>query len=225
MVVVFIAGKPLAMPWVKDNADAVLVQWYGGEKQGRTLADILTGSINPSGRLNVSFPRSTGNSPSYYNHFITDRNEPFDRPGSPEEPKGHYIFDKPDPLWDFGYGLSYTTFKYQSCSLKDSVFSSTATIKIDVEIENTGMRDGKEVVQLYVRDKVSSVATPVQQLKAFKKELIKAGKRAKITLEVPVSELGLYNDKMQYVVEPGEFDIQVGSAADNIYFHKTITVK
>jgi beta-glucosidase len=225
MVVVFIAGKPLAMPWVKDNADAVLVQWYGGEKQGRTLADVLTGSINPSGRLNVSFPRSTGNSPSYYNHFITDRNEPFDRPGSPEEPKGHYIFDKPDPLWDFGYGLSYTTFKYQSCTLKDSVFTSTGTIKVEVEIENAGIRDGKEVVQLYVRDKVSSVATPVQQLKAFRKELIKAGKRTKITLEVPVSELGLYNDKMQYVVEPGEFDIQVGNAADNIYFHKTITVK
>lgn len=225
IIVVFIAGKPLAMPWVKDNADAVLVQWYGGEKQGRTLADILTGAINPSGRLNVSFPRSTGNSPSYYNHFITDRNEPFDSPGSPEEPRGHYIFDKPDPLWDFGYGLSYTSFKYLSCNLTDSVFTSKGTIKVAVELENTGTRDGKEVVQLYVRDKVSSVATPVQQLKAFKKELVKAGKRIKIMLEVPVSELGLYNDKMQYVVEPGEFDIQVGSAADNIYFHKLITVK
>ncbi len=102
---------------------------------------------------------------------------------------------------------------------------SKGTIKVAVELENTGTRDGKEVVQLYVRDKVSSVATPVQQLKAFKKEPVKAGKRIKIMLEVPVSELGLYNDKMQYVVETGEFDIQVGSAADNIYFHKTITVK
>jgi beta-glucosidase len=225
MVVVFIAGKPLAMPWVKENADAVLVQWYGGEKQGRTLADILTGAVNPSGKLNVSFPRSTGNTPCFYNHFVTDREEPFDRPGTPEEPKGHYIFDTPEPLWNFGHGLSYTSFKYLNCTLADSVFDEKGTIKVEVEVENTGTRDGKEVVQLYVRDKVSSVATPVQQLKAFKKELIKAGKRAKITLEVPVSELGLYNDRMKYVIEPGEFDIQIGTASDNIAFHKTITVK
>jgi len=175
--------------------------------------------------LNVSFPRSTGNSPSYYNHFITDREEPFDRPGSPEEPKGHYIFDTPDPLWNFGYGLSYTSFKYTNCVVKDSVLTAKDIIRVEVDVENTGLRDGKEVVQLYIRDKFSSVATPIQQLKAFKKELIRAGKHVKITLEVPVSELGLYNDKMQYVVEPGEFDIQIGSASDNIYFHKTITIK
>ncbi|AYL93890.1 glycoside hydrolase family 3 N-terminal domain-containing protein [Mucilaginibacter celer] len=225
MVVIFIAGKPLAMPWVKDNADAVLVQWYGGEKQGRTLADILTGVVNPSGHLNVSFPRSTGNSPSFYNHYVTDRNEPFDQPGSPEEPKGHYIFDRPDPLWAFGEGMSYSNFKYVSCTVKDSVLNENGTINVEVEIENTGNRDGKEVVQLYVRDKVSSVATPVQQLKAFKKELIKAGARVKINLHVPVSELGLYNDRMKYVVEPGEFDIQVGGASNQIVFHKTVSVK
>jgi beta-glucosidase len=226
MIVVFIAGKPLAMPWVKDNADAVVVQWYGGEKQGRALADILTGAVNPSGKLNVSFPRSTGNTPTYYNHFVTDREEPFDSPGTPEDPKMHYIFDKPEPVWNFGYGLSYTSFKYVSCTLKDTVFSATGgTVKVEVEVENTGTRDGKEVVQLYVRDKFSSVATPVQQLKAFNKVLIKAGKREKVTLEVPISELGLYNDKMQYVVEPGEFEIQVGGASDNIVFNKTIVVK
>ena len=225
MIVVFIAGKPLAMPWVKDNADAVLVQWYGGEKQGRVLADILTGAVNPSGKLNVSFPRSTGNTPSYYNHFITDRNEPFDSPGTPEEPKGHYIFDKPDPLWSFGYGLSYTNFKYLSCTIKDSLLAANDVIRAEVEIENTGTRDGKEVVQLYIHDKVSSVATPVQQLKAFKKELIRAGERKKIVLEVPVSELGLYNNKMKYVIEPGEFDIQIGGSSDQINFHKIIIVK
>lgn len=225
MVVVFIAGKPLAMPWVKEHADAVVVQWYGGEMQGRAMADILTGRINPSGRLNISFPRSTGNTPSYYNHFITDREEPFDQPGSPDEPKGHYIFDKPDPLWNFGYGLSYTQFKYQRCVVRDSVLSATDTLRIEIEIENTGARDGKEVIQLYVRDKVSSVATPIQQLKAFKKEFVPAGKRAKVTLKVPVSELGLYNERMKYVIEPGEFDIQIGSASDNIMFHRTITVQ
>ncbi len=224
MVVVFIAGKPLAIPWVKENADAVLVQWYGGEQQGRSLADILTGAVNPSGRLNVSFPRSTGNTPCYYNHFATDRNEPFDRPGSPQEPKGHYIFDRPDPLWSFGYGLSYSHFNYLNCIIKDTVLTTKGIIKVEVEVENTGVMDGKEVVQLYVSHKFSSVATPVQQLKAFKKEGIKAGKRAIVTLEVPVSELGVYNDRMEYVVEPGELDIQIGSACDHIFFHKTIRV-
>ncbi|WP_114936874.1 glycoside hydrolase family 3 N-terminal domain-containing protein [Mucilaginibacter endophyticus] len=226
MIVVFIAGKPLAMPWVKDNADAVLIQWYGGEKQGRTIADILTGAVNPSGRLNVSFPRSTGNTPCFYNHYVTDREEPFDQPGTPEDPKMHYIFDKPEPVWNFGYGLSYTSFKYSNCTLADSVFSAKGgTIKVFVDVENTGNRDGKEVVQLYIHDKFSSVATPVKQLKAFNKVLIKAGKRTTVTLEVPVSELGLYNEKMQYVVEPGEFEIQIGKAADDIVFTKTITVK
>jgi beta-glucosidase len=225
MIVVFISGKPLAMPWVKKNADAVLVQWYGGEMQGRTIADILTGVVNPSGKLNVSFPRSTGNSPSYYNHYATDRNEPFDRPGTPEEPGGHYIFDKPDPLWDFGFGLSYSTFKYISCHIADSVLSAKDTIAVDVNIANTGNRDGKEVIQLYIKDKVSSVATPVQQLKAFRKVLIKANDHAKITLRVPVSELGLYDERMQYVVEPGEFEVQIGNSADNIFVNKTVVVK
>lgn len=225
MIVVFISGKPLAMPWVKKNADAVLVQWYGGEMQGRTIADILTGVVNPSGKLNVSFPRSTGNSPSYYNHYATDRNEPFDRPGTPEEPGGHYIFDRPDPLWDFGFGLSYSTFKYINCHVADSVLSAKDTISVDVNIANTGNRDGKEVIQLYIKDKVSSVATPVQQLKAFKKVLIKTNDQVKITLKVPVSELGLYNERMQYVVEPGEFEVQIGNSADNIFVSKTVVVK
>lgn len=224
-IVVFIAGKPLAMPWVKENANAVLVQWYGGEKQGRTLADILTGVVNPSGKLNVSFPRSTGTLPCFYNHFATDRNEPFDSPGSLTDPKGHYIFDHPDPLWDFGEGLSYTTFQYISCSISDTVLNAKDTIRLEVDVKNTGNKDGKEVVQVYVHDIVSSVATPVQQLKAFKKELIKKGQHIKFHLEIPVSELGLYNERMEYVVEPGAFELQIGSAANHINFVKTINVQ
>jgi beta-glucosidase len=224
-IVVFIAGKPLAMPWVKENANAVLVQWYGGEKQGNTLADILTGVVNPSGRLNVSFPRSTGNTPIYYNHFVTDRNEPFDRPGSPQDPKGHYIFDRPDPLWAFGTGMSFTTFQYLNCRIADSVLTAKDVIKIAVDVKNTGNRDGKEVIQVYVRDKVSSVATPIQQLKAFSKQLIPKGQTRTVQLEIPVSELGLYNERMKYVVEPGAFELQIGAAADNIHFTKVIQVK
>ena len=209
MVVVLIAGKPLAMPWVKENADALLVQWYGGEQQGRSLADILVGKVNPSGRLNVSFPRSTGNTPCFYNHFITDRNEPFDQPGSPEEPKGHYIFDAPDPLWSFGSGQSYTTFEYVDCALSDSVLTDKDQLTVTVKVKN----------------RFSSVATPIRQLKAFRKDLIKAGATNTFTLKLPISELALWNARMQEVVEPGEFEIQIGSAADNIHFTKVITVK
>ena len=224
MIVVLIAGKPLAMPWVKENADAVLVQWYAGEQQGCTLADILLGKVNPSGKLNVSFPRSTGNTPCFYNHFVTDREEPFDQPGTPEEPKGHYIFDKPEPLWNFGHGKSYTTFDYVDCALSDTLLVASDTLKVSVTIKNTGRRDGKEVVQLYVRDKVSTVATPIQQLKAFQKVLIKPGESQCVELSLPIAELALYNAKMEEVVEPGDFEIQIGAASDDIRFKKTITI-
>lgn len=225
VIVVLIAGKPLVMAWAEKEADAVLVQWYAGERQGQALADILTGKVNPSGRLNVSFPRSTGNTPCFYNYYPTDREQQFDSGGSPEEPKGHYIFEKPYALWNFGYGLSYTDFKYTDCSLNDSVFTAGDTLTAVVEVENAGPVDGKEVVQLYVQDKISSVATPVQQLKAFKKEAIPAGRRKKIRLEVPLSELALYNVRMERVVEPGEFEIRIGSSSDRIFFRRTIVVR
>lgn len=225
MVVVFISGKPLVMTWAKENADAVLTQWYAGEQQGRSMADILVGNVNPSGRVNVSFPRSTGNTPCFYNYFPTDRVQRFDRPGTYEEPAGHYIFEHPYALWEFGYGLSYTEFSYTDCNLSDSIFSDRGKLTATIEIENTGKRDGKEVVQLYVRDKISSVATPIKQLKAFKKVLVKAGKKETVTLELPISELALYDARMKHIVEPGEFEIQIGSSSDRIHFNKTIMVK
>lgn len=225
LIVILIAGKPLVMSWAEREADAVLVQWYAGEQQGNALANILTGRVNPSGHLNVSFPRSTGNTPCFYNYFPTDREQQFDSGGSPEEPKGHYIFEKPYALWNFGYGLSYTDFRYNDCVLNDSVFTAADTLSVVVEVENIGKTDGKEVVQLYVKDKFSSVATPVQQLKAFAKENIPAGKRKKFRLKVPIQELALYNDRMERVVEPGEFEIRIGSASDRIVYNRTIVVK
>lgn len=225
MIVVFIAGKPLVMTWAKENADAVLAQWYAGEQQGRSMADILVGNVNPSGRVNVSFPRSTGNTPCFYNYYPTDRVQRFDRPGTYEEPAGHYIFEHPYALWEFGYGLGYSDFKYSDCTLNDSIFSDQGTIKVTVEVENTGKQDGKELVQLYVRDKISTVSTPIKQLKAFKKVLVKAGEKETVTLEVPMSELALYDVRMKHVVEPGEFEVQIGSSSDRIHFNKTIVVK
>ena len=123
MIVVLITGKPLVLSWAKENADAILVQFYAGEQQGNSMAEILLGKVNPSGRLNISFPRSTGNIPCYYNYYPTDREQWFDQGGSPDDPKGHYIFEKPYALYNFGYGLSYTDFKYNTCTLSDSILS------------------------------------------------------------------------------------------------------
>lgn len=225
MIVVLITGKPLVLSWVKENADAIIVQFYAGEQQGNSMADILVGNVNPSGRLNISFPRSTGNTPCYYNYYPTDREQWFDQGGSLDNPAGHYIFEKPYALYNFGYGLSYTDFKYNTCALSDTIFSDQGKLTVNVEVENTGKRAGKEVVQLYIRDKISSVSMPVQQLKAFKKVDLKAGEKTMVTLELPISELALYNASVRRVVEPGEFEIQVGSSSDRIHHNKTITVK
>lgn len=224
LIVVPIAGKPLAIPWVKEHADALLVQWYAGEQQGRAMADILFGRVNPSGRLNVSFPRFTGNTPCFYIHFVTDREEPFDHPGTPDEPKEHYIFDAPDPLWNFGAGLSYTTFDYERCLLSDSVLAISDTIRVEVTVRNSGPVDGKEVVQLYVRDKVSTVAIPIQQLKALSKVTLSRGERHALVLSVPVCELSLFDADSHEIVEPGDFEIQIGAASDDIRFRRTEVV-
>lgn len=225
VVVVLITGKPLVMTWAKENADAVVLQFYGGEQQGNAMADVLLGKVNPSGRLNVSFPRSTGNTPCYYNYYPTDRETVFDKGGSLDEPNGHYVFDKPYALWNFGYGLSYTDFEYSDFSLNDTVFSANGKLKAKVKVKNTGKRDGKEVVQLYVHDLVATVSQPVRQLKAFKKVEVPAGKEVEVELEMPIEELSFCNEYLKRVVEPGDVEIQIGRSSDNIVFRKTIVVK
>ena len=225
MVVVFISGRPLAMPWVKENADALIVQWYAGERQGESMADILLGKVNPSGRLNVSFPRSSGNIPCFYNYNTNDRESVFDRAGTPDNPGYHYVFDAPQPLWHFGEGLSYTRFEYEDCQLSDTVLSASDTLIVEVVMRNAGEREGSEVVQLYVRDEVSSVSTPVQQLKAFAKVSIEKGSRARVSLRLPISELALYDADMNHVVEPGTFEIQVGHSSNDIAFRRKLIVE
>ena len=211
VIVVLVAGKPSAMPWVKENCEGVIVQWYAGEQEGRAIAEVLFGEVNPSGRLNVSFPQSTGHLPVFYNHYPNDRK--------------NYVFSSPAPVWAFGHGLSYTTFEYVSMNVSKNELSAAETCRIEVEVRNAGARDGKEVVQLYVNDVVSSVLTPVKELKRFEKVFIKAGETVKITFDLPMKELSLWNAVMKEVVEPGEFELQVGAASDNIFLTKIITVK
>ncbi|MDH7460624.1 glycoside hydrolase family 3 N-terminal domain-containing protein [Chitinophagaceae bacterium 26-R-25] len=224
VVVVLVAGKPFAMPWVKKNIPAIVTQWYPGEQGGTAIAEVLFGKTNPSGKLNVSFPQSVGHLPVYYNHYPSDKGY-YHKPGSVDSLGKDYVFSSPDPLWAFGTGLSYTTFKYDDMKVSKTSFNQKETCHIEVTVTNTGNMDGKEVVQLYVRDKVSSVETPVKELKRFEKVLIKKGSSAKVAFDLPINELWLYNADMQKVVEPGEFELQVGTASDNILLQKTITVK
>lgn len=233
MVVVLITGKPLVMSWVKDNADALLVQFYAGEEQGASLADILYGDVNPSGRLTVSFPRSTGNTPCFYNYNPGDREQVFDKGGSLEEPNGHYVFDKPYALYPFGAGESYTTFDYLDATLEKDTFTlaeandafgphpakagaNPQALRVKVHVRNTGDRPGKETVQLYMRDMVSTINTPVKQLKAFKKVDLQPGETAEVVLEIPLEELAFYNGQLQRVIEPGDFELYVAHSSDDV---------
>ena len=222
LVVVFISGKPLAMPWVKENADAVLVQWYAGECQGAVLADILRGEVNPSGRLNVSFPSSTGATPCYYNFLHTDKDFTGSWGGTPENPSGRYVGDASCyPIWEFGYGLSYSKFTYDGflCTL-----NGNDSISLQVTVHNESDRDGKDVVQAYIRDCVSSYGTPVKQLKAFRKVDVPAHGSAAVSLEIPVSELGIYDNELRYKVEPGDFEVMLGSSSRIVHFKDTVTI-
>jgi beta-glucosidase len=224
IVLIMIIGKPISCPWAKDHIPAIVAQWYGGEKAGDAIADMLFGNTVPCGKTPISWPQSVGHLPCYYNHLPADKGF-YHKPGSPNHPGFDYTFSSPDPLWAFGHGLSYTTFEYESFTLSATELTSKDTLTVSTIVRNAGFYDGKEVVQLYFKDIYSSVATPVQQMKSFAKVNIPAGKTQKVTLRVPVSEFSLYNKDMKLVVEPGEYEIQVGSAADDIRQKQIIVVK
>ena len=201
LVVVYIEGRPLDKNWAAENADALLTLWYPGGEGGTALADVLLGRYNPAGRLSVSVPRSVGQLPVYYNRKL---------------PYSHdYVEESAAPLYPFGYGLSYTTFEYKNLRIDN------ATVMVD--ITNTGSMAGDEVVQVYIRDLVASTARPRKQLCAFQRvKAIPAGETVTVTLPLQRSAFELVNPAMQRVVEPGEFEIQVGASSDDIRLKQTI---
>ena len=224
VIVVLLSGKPFAMPWIKENIPGIIVQWYPGEQGGYALADMLLGEINPSGKLNYSFPQSVGHLPCYYNYLPTDKGF-YRSPGSKNKPGKDYVFSSPQPLWAFGHGLSYTDFDYLSATTSKEDYGKEDNIEVMVTICNTGNCDGLEVPQVYVRDVKSSVVTPIQELKGFEKVLIRKGETAHVKITIPVLELALYNKDMKKVVEPGVFELQIGRASDDIRIKKIITVE
>lgn len=221
VILVLVTGKPFAIEWEKNNLAAILVQWYAGEQAGYSIADILFGNVVPSGRLTFSFPRSTGHLPVYYNYLPSDRGF-YRNPGSYEAPGRDYVFAPPTALYSFGYGLSYTSFVYRNLTTDKDKYSLTDTIHATVEVKNIGEYTGKEVVQLYVRDKASSYVTPVKQLRDFKKIELAPGESRTVQLHVPIAELYLVDEANHRFVEPGEFVIEAGQSADNIILSKTI---
>ena len=225
-VVVLSSGKPITETWLSNGTSALVQQFYPGEQGGNALADVLFGDENPSGKLSVSFPRDIGTAPSYYDYLHSGR--PVD-PGMFTENGtlvfGHqYVQNSPIPWYEFGYGRSYSSFTYSNISLSKVNASTSDTVTATVQVKNNSTRDGTEVVQLYVEDLVSSVVTPNQMLKGFKKVPIAAGATETVSIPLNVTDLGLWNIRMQYVVEPGAFGIKVGSSSLDIRANATLYV-
>ncbi|KAF2711586.1 glycoside hydrolase family 3 protein [Pleomassaria siparia CBS 279.74] len=227
-VVVFQSGKPVTEPWISKHAAAVVQQFYGGEQAGNALADVLFGNVNPSGKLSVSVPHDVGSLPVFYDYLNSGRGASSDAGQEFDNGTlvfGHqYVLGTPQPLYEFGYGLSYSNFSYSDVTLSQSTASTTDTITASVSVTNTSPVDGKEVVQIYVQDVVASVAVPNVELKGFKKVFVKAGETVKVDVELKVADWGLWDMSMKYVVEPGEFVVWVGSSSLDMRGNGTVVV-
>jgi len=207
LVLVLMNGRPLDLNWARENASAILETWYTGTEGGNAIADILFGDVNPSGKLPLTFPRSVGQIPSYYNHPRVGR--PFTE-GKPGNYTSQY-FDEPNgPLYPFGYGLSYTDFKLSEVRLSQASMAADGKVEASVTVKNTGQRAGATVVQLYIRDVAASVVRPVKELKGFRKLMLQPGEEQQVSFTIDRKALSFYNAKLEYGAEPGEFQVQVG---------------
>ncbi len=209
VVVILMNGRPLAIPNIAANANAILESWWLGTEAGNAIADVLLGKYNPAGRLPMSFPRSVGQIPVFYNERSTGR--PFD-PNSKWTSK--YIDEANSPQWPFGFGLSYTTFEYGEIKAESTDFSIKKPLKLRIEVKNTGKMAGEEVVQLYVRDLVASVTRPVKELKGFQKIMLQAGETRTLEFTLQEKDVRFYRQNMTFGSEMGEFDVMIGGSSD-----------
>ena len=208
IIVFLFNGRPLAINYLKENVQAIFECWYLGQETGRAVADVLTGDFNPGGKLPITIPRSVGHIPCYYNH------KPSDRRG--------FLNDDVSPLFPFGYGMSYTRFEIKNVRLSDEKIQTKQSSEVKFEITNTGNREGTEVVQMYIRDLVSSVTRPVKELKGFNKVHLKPGETRTVHITIEPEVLAFYNINMNDVVEPGEFEIMVGTSSADKDLQKVI---
>ncbi|VVD80861.1 beta-glucosidase [Pandoraea iniqua] len=213
LVVVLMNGRPLDLNWPKANADAMLETWYTGTEGGHAIADVLFGDYNPSAKLPISFPRSIGQIPTYYNQLRIGR--PF-TPGKPANYTSQYFEEDSGPLYAFGYGLSYTTFDVSDVKLSAKTLAPGGKLDASVTVRNTGKREGETVVQLYLQDVAASIVRPVKELKGFQKVALKPGESRSVHFDIDENLLKFYNAKLQYVAEPGDFNVQIGLDSQNV---------
>ena len=210
-IVVLVNGRPPTIGWIVDNVPAILESWMGGSQSGNAIADILFGDVNPGGKLPVTFPRTVGQVPIYYNHMNT---------GRPPEEANRYTskyLDVPwTPLFPFGYGLSYTQFKITNLQLSAQRVKADGKVTVSVDVENTGKRTGDEVVQLYIRDTVATMTRPVKELKGFQRVTLQPGEKKHLQFTLTSEHLGFWNREMRFVVEPGEFKVMVGPNSQDV---------
>ena len=208
-VIVFLFnGRPISINYISQNVPAILECWYLGQETGRAVAEVLFGDFNPGGKLPITIPRSAGHLPAYYNY------KPMARRG--------YLFDDITPLYAFGYGLSYTTFVIENLRLTKKKIGRDGATRVLVDVTNTGRREGTEVVQMYIRDVVSSVTRPLKELKGFRKISLQPGETKTVAIDITPESLAFYDIGMKYVVEPGDFEIMVGNSSRDCDLQKVI---
>ncbi|MEN0052641.1 MAG: glycoside hydrolase family 3 N-terminal domain-containing protein [Mucilaginibacter sp.] len=224
VILVLENGRPWSISWEKENIPAILEAWYPGEKGGTAIANILFGKVNPSGRLNMSVPQSTGHIPVFYNYVNSSKGINRE-PGTIEKPGRDYVFSSTDPLFAFGFGLSYTSFDYTNLKVSRTDFSKNEQVAITVDVKNTGNVAGKEVVQLYLGNKINSVSTPKMALRRFAKIAIEPGAVKTVNFTINKDDIAIWNRQMKHVTEPGTFDVMIGKAADNVVLKKQLEYK
>jgi len=210
IILLIFGGKPFAIPKIYEKAQSVFYCWYLGQETGTAIADVIFGDYNPGGKLPITIPRSVGHLPAFYNH-------------KPQQ-MGHYVLDDMSPLYPFGFGLSYTTFQYNNLKLQKDSIRQGENCLVSVDITNTGKVAGGEVVQMYIHDKYSSVTRPVKELKDFCRIHLNPGETKNVVLTITPEKLSFYDINMKYIVEPGDFEIMVGTSSTE-YVTKILTVK
>ncbi len=216
VVVVLFTGRAMTLLEEDHKANAILNAWFGGTETGNAVKDVLFGTVNPNGKLPVTFPRSVGQIPIYYAHYNTGR--PLSKENTDNctftKFKSNYLDECNTPLYEFGYGLSYTTFDISNLKLNKSQYNQGEAVNVTVQVKNTGNYDGAEVVQLYVRDVVGSIVRPVRELKGFEKVYLKKGESKQVQFTINPDDLKFYNPEMKFVSEPGDFEVYVGNSSN-----------
>lgn len=215
VVVILFTGRPLDLSDMVDLPDAILNVWFPGTEAGHAITDVLFGVVNPSGKLTMTFPRSLGQVPIYYNHKNTGRPLEFTDHRF-EKYKSNYLDERNDPLFPFGFGLSYTKFNYSSMNVSKTQLKGNENLKASITVTNSGNFDGEETVQLYIRDKVASITRPVKELKGFKTVFLKKGESQTVSFDINPELLKFYNEELIFDWEEGEFDIMIGTNSDHL---------